>query len=395
MKLILLSLFITFNLSFASIASSEKNAEEQLREQALIPFSKKFAVITNNIEELSQNNLEYLNKTLIEKRPQFKKYLELAEEQLTLFDNELEIQHETSFESVLKILESQKLLSVDELVRQGKMPALKKHKGLATKDTIDGAIGEQDVVFLAIKPRDYNAEFSFGEITLKFAKDKLLSLGYFTPFAFNSGHPRNDNLIPDGLPLYKRMIFSGKKAYLDFLKLSIAEVLWENDQNFKSANDLILKFQEKNKNTKNGTVSISEISDIFKQLGQVPSNVGQAPSNERCIPVWQIDQLVMNRITAPSGKLGKGTQAISAFHGFPISENNDPLFLAKNWNFWELKIPTSLDLTYLSSLEFDQNNFKTEEITRLQKAIYSYALTAKKKIKTSSKGTILIYTFEN
>jgi hypothetical protein len=137
------ALFIGFALS--KFVSADPITEADLLNQARIPFKDKFAKVLagKSLAELSAENLHRLRT------------LKLGDKQ-SRTGIDYEIRHQTSLASAIKILESGQFLSLDALVRKGILQPQAKFG--VSKPTVDGEIGEQDVVFLAIGGKNAKAE---------------------------------------------------------------------------------------------------------------------------------------------------------------------------------------------------------------------------------------------
>lgn len=367
-------------------------------------FSQKFAVVTTDWNQLSHKNIKHYEEMLTRLRPKFPEYLREADKKLAEIDHQIKVIHQTSTKSALGIIRSGAVLSLDELIRRKVFPPGRLLTS-TTKPELDGQIGEQDVVFLAItNPASDDA--AFGNITFDFDKAELLARGYFTPYAFGMGSPvdwdhlhkscysrvLNDPVFRNALRLYRNVIFSGTDDYRKWLRLSIAEVLWENDQpNLKAWRDRAAKLMEKvdaNQNKCNALTSDTStegqeklnacfaegyprktFDSLYKALGQpFPAHAPDPiPYSDSSLPYY-----FSQNATTPDGLFTRIFESYAAFPWPDISKTTGLTYFDKPmYAFWELKVPTQVPLKLLKGIEINESDPAKKK--ELQQAIGNWA----------------------
>ncbi|MBS1961166.1 MAG: hypothetical protein JST04_03040 [Bdellovibrionales bacterium] len=287
----------------------------ELVDQVCQTFEQKFSKVTTDFASTSEANLRAISDALrLSLGPS--RFESLWASSLPLVDSvkrKLVVQSETSLKSALSILDSE-FYSKDELIRRKILPLDSKLHG-ATTYAIDGKIGQQDAVFLAIKPTDIqanhvgDADYIFGDVKFVF-DENVLDRGYFTLYPFDNspeefrlrtkGGASNSNL-KGAIDLYRKFLFSGKSALNELIHLSLVQ-------------------------------SLSEASDRTRILTQ---------------------------------------EILGAYTRFPR-----PLELTQElkhyWSFWELKVPTRLSLDRLSAIQL-RKSLTDEEIGQFVKKARQFA----------------------
>lgn len=335
-------------------------SEDFLAKQANEPFEKRFAPISADLRRTSEGNLKAIHERLGAKRPGFDLYLKKADALLGGVLKKLSFEHETKRDTLKSILKSGSLLSLDELVRRGIVPAKKKTEG-STRAYTDGVTGEQDVVFVAAREA-YQSEWAstFGDFTLTFDPEKLLEHGYFTPFAFGNrlAGLSEDFDLSCGFPVYRSWIFQGKEAFREFVRISIAQLLWERDQDLSTVRKT---FEEITKRTKTEPqyatgeqpLPMALMAPVFSAFQQVmPGDLplrydafhdvaeqwtGKSRSGEEGFP---------RRTSDPSHILS----LLAAYQGLPSDSGQIPPAILQTSDFWEVKVPREIPLTFLKSI---------------------------------------------
>lgn len=381
-------------------------------QQAHRTFEDRFNQVAVDIHNQSEQNLSNLRQVLEKKRPGYSHYIQKAEKLAKDVDNKLSIEHETTPESLIAILKGGAFLSADELIRRG---LISPDEGKSVKPDTDGEIGESDAVFSAIRP-PFTSEWApqFGEITVTFDKKNLLNAGYFSPFAFDvgSGVKVGMNLgktrglsYKCAVPVYKKWIFQGQKAYREFLTLSIAQLLWEKDLNLPIARP-------------------PEPSALLHQLGQRPMT-GEELNHDLYygdMAADEVETLTLQHHTAkwidPHAKLTKFQEKsrdpedvssiLAAYRGFASNQEDFSPFFTHHSNFWELKVPRQVPVDWITSIAIPIVPEGSEPWmirsrkanAELEHAIQDYAdRTHRKVIKSTAKhrvhNEVVVYTFVN
>ncbi len=354
--------------NYAALKAFSEN-DTALLQQANRSFEDKFSIITSDIRGTSADNISRLKRTFLEKRPGFEKFLTEAEQYLPSILGQLSFETETRLGSLGRILDSGSIQSIDERMRIG-TTSLGRKKSSATTATEDGAIGEQDVVFLAIRePFTSKYAQTFGDATLTFDTARIIDKGYFSPFAFAAGlgvmhwvHPSWN--ISCGFSTYKQWVFGGQDAFHELLKLSIAQILWEKE--LDGRDKMLIPHLEK---------LITEYDRPYRRLQEghrIKTLNGEDSSFENLIrseaiklePVFATYQQSPNfdsayfrsRLSASKGRWD-GTPVtmdidniLRAYQGFPSGPGELPPSVTSYPQFWEFKVPRELSLDSLRSI---------------------------------------------
>jgi hypothetical protein len=312
------------NAPFISERVLAPELREQIEGQVLSSFAQKFAPVSKDFRTTSKTNLAVIETSLM-RRIGTKKFSDLFGKSGHLLEeikSKLVIQSETSVERATSILDGDAFLSLDELIRQRKLP-LDKKLNSATAYDADGVIGQQDTIFLAIKPTEIistgktDRDYVFGNVKFIFSKE-VLDRGYFSLYPFDNSpgflHLR-DNIeyqsqkLGQAVRLYKNFIFSGTEDFDHLLRLSIVE-------------------------------------DMF---------------NRKKLEGPLLAQDVLGAYTRFPAALSKG--------------------LSSRWAFWELKIPTRLSLDKMVAVQIRRPAGSTEVTSRFIERLKTYAASKGKGIR--------------
>ncbi|MCM2323337.1 MAG: hypothetical protein NDJ90_08760 [Oligoflexia bacterium] len=311
-------------------------------------------------------------------------------------ERKLALEHETSARALEAVLKGGEFLSMDELVRRKiRKP---EDKLRATRPDVDGEVGEQDVVFVAIREKLTSEwAFSFGDLTVTFDKDRLLEEGYFSLFPFGAagiavGEATGGWSPGCGVPRYQRALFKGKAAYLRLLEFSIAQILWERDRALPRSRP-------------------KETLKLLRLLGQEPIKNPKLIQRDR---VPAVDSWVDPRAeSSEDGTVkkkdgvrdpGDVLQLLAAYRGFPEDRSDFPPLYAYGSGFWELKAPRKISVDLIESIaipvECDAEGATEQWCGNSKKAILDYAEHSGRRYRISRAPhpmhkEVVIYTFES
>lgn len=396
-------------------ASCSRNFEQAIAPLALkqvrTPFEKKFAVVAPDIASASSNNLKRIRDSLAKSRG-LSNYIVTAERMANEIGSEYIAQHSTSVATASKILSSGEILSPDELIRRCQLPVSVKNN-LHSRVNRDGMIGEQDVVFVGLQKMKPGEKNRFGEVTFFFDKEKVLELGYFTPFSFDVGTEwalDNDGIMNGDkkralatekarISLYKNFVFKGPEAYKELLTLSIANRQWEKENSTSvrfretihagfSEYDRILQGEVKDWHFPKGDLR-KKFETLFSFFDQkLPPHITNAHvgllAAYLSLPmpdsVKNLDSQGSSFVQDP---------ALTSYAGFPGSPLDDPALLTRTAGFWELKVPRSISLKHVQAIQIPQ----TDE--NLQREVEAYARAKSRKVQKMLRETFVYYKFED
>jgi hypothetical protein len=413
---------------------AKKVIDDEVQRQIRTPFEEKFSIVTSDPVAESRRNIARL-RLLLNQREGFVAAYTKAGAMLPAVDSKLQIMHGANIQTAEAILKSGAVLSKDELVRKGIIPA--DQKSGRSKIFGDGLIGEQDVVFLGIQDFSDSQTHIFGEVSFVFKKAKLLANGYFTPFAFNmgAGHFPTDPTFtamgctgPDGkfisisetygeramaelsrqIDFFRAFVFKGSAAYRELLRLSIASYLWEKSQDFSAEKQVIDRLVAEREKLPEG-----ERFQTRDHLGMEPvfARFGQNPDAGKGIPGWKLDT-VKRFLDGRDNKWNSRTyRYLGAYQGFPHRAESSAPLLSTSYSFWELKVPRQVSLSDLEGIEVPQVSVNymttttggkttTQETKistdKLQQAIKDYAVRSGRQIEVKeTKPGILYFRFLN
>lgn len=390
--------------------------ESDLKEQAARSFSEKFSIVTDDIPELSKTNLQIIENGF-KTRNDFESFLFQAKKDLAEFQSKLVLTHSTSLKSFIAILKSGHILSLDELIRRG-IASPKKKQSSATDDQTDGYIGEQDVVYLALRSNEKIEQSRFGDITFVFDQDKILPKAYFSPYAYAVGLglygqlPRQPQksareILEDynlkAIIDYRPFIFSGVDLST-FLTYSLAQERWVKTTLwplFKSKFAPYLAEFQKSYGINPGPLKkqlSQKTSELLRSLGQ----------NSNSVTLSQPDQInLFDYLTDGNLQHGPLYSILNAYRGFPVMAGyRSPVFTSA-YDFIEVKVPVEVPLTDVRAIIFPKQVWDDRrsssgtmeqfqrpiDFQKIDEAINKYAADLNRNIQRSDRGSYWEYLF--
>lgn len=331
----------------------DPTAEKYLLEQAQKPFEEKFSTLTKDPAATSSANLKRLEAEFDKARPLDPEQKNLAAEMARETSGRVRAQHATTFANALKIMEAGAVLSPDELVRRGTLPASTK-VGARSLPCTDGEIGEQDVVFVALQDPAAPENISFGDVTFVFDREALLKEGYFTPFAYTVGAPpdlpvsqacgeakKDDEKIR---ALYRAYLFRGPAALSSLLSLSARQTILAQENGHPAA-------------PRNDGPTIA--TGLFELFNETPG----AQNLLNCFSPVSAQQSPAGDSVSPSFRI------LSAYKNFPESTENEAVRRTQAFSFWELKVPRQISLTHLQQVTFTNDPNQWPAIQTLHRTL--------------------------
>ena len=351
-----------------SSAGSAPECLALMRAQVASSHAVLFAAVTSDIGALSRFNLASLSAAVASKRPLSDEHRTRASRRANAFVRSLALAHATSMGSAVAILRSGALLSKDELVRRGILPIESKRS--MTDPNTEGAIGEQDVVYLALQPRVDSGAYSFGDVSFTFDAPRALADGYFSLNSFNVGYSLHGRPLAEMVESYRPMVFKGWDSVVELARLSALNDEWLR------ANPTVMEFA--------------------RVAGREGADRPPGPSFDACGALHAIDQAESGRPCpldgfGPENREELRRQIADGFRSLLDPEDDErllrsfklfPAYGARSrlpisgrnahW-FWEFKVPNRMGLDRVLSISYPTtrtiNNMQNGVESRVQEQI--------------------------
>lgn len=413
-KVLSLSVPVTLGLSSLAAAGLPQSVADSQLASDSAEFIREVADPAT-LTALSHTNVDRIEHELREGHSGFDAYLEAARAEVESFARKLDAEHATSPESAVAILRSGSVLSKKELGRENIVSTSTK-----AGDDTDSLTGEDDAIFFALTS-DGVERFSdddFGTVAFKLDKDWLLeSGGYFTPYAYGKGSPISDagdaangppaERLDRNLMLYRAFVMVGTEDFRKFLRLSIAQVLWENDHlpkgfgersrqwirselnrqkwcdaldprskpGFRCSPDdpRIPQWSKTYNDCMNPTYARSSWSGIYGALGQAyPSGL---PEREDSHSVERIYEYFTRSVANPIERMER---VLNAFRAMPLALNGLSFLESTHYNWWELKVRRQVLLEHLDRIVVD--DMRPDRVKMVRDAAAAFASAHGKRV---------------